>query len=109
MDTQASKIRTSSRRGRLLRRHSSFRTSCGLIWTLATTGPRAAIQWNLSKLITIVFRICTSKIASATMDRQVPFGEGNTPIKQVLQLLQKKKYSIPAFVEYEYPGKSGPL
>jgi len=43
------------------------------------------------------------------MDRQVPFGEGNTPIKQVLQLLQKKKYSIPAFVEYEYPGKSGPL
>jgi sugar phosphate isomerase/epimerase len=33
-----------------------------------------------------------------------PFGEGDTPIKQVLVLLKEKKYPIPALVEYEYKG-----
>lgn len=33
-----------------------------------------------------------------------PFGEGDTPIKPVLQLLEQKGYRIPAFVEYEYKG-----
>lgn len=34
----------------------------------------------------------------------VPWGEGDTPIKQVLQLLKAKKYPLPAFIEYEYKG-----
>jgi sugar phosphate isomerase/epimerase len=32
------------------------------------------------------------------------FGDGDTPIKQVLALLKEKKYPIRAFVEYEYLG-----
>jgi sugar phosphate isomerase/epimerase len=34
----------------------------------------------------------------------VPWGEGDTPIKQVLLLLRDKKYKIPGNIEFEYPG-----
>jgi sugar phosphate isomerase/epimerase len=34
----------------------------------------------------------------------LPWGEGETPIKEVLQLLKTKKYNIPANIEYEYRG-----
>jgi sugar phosphate isomerase/epimerase len=33
-----------------------------------------------------------------------PWGEGDTPIKQVLHLLKSKKYDIPADIEFEYRG-----
>jgi sugar phosphate isomerase/epimerase len=34
----------------------------------------------------------------------VPWGEGDTPIKEVLQLLKVKRYPIRAYIEYEYRG-----
>jgi sugar phosphate isomerase/epimerase len=34
----------------------------------------------------------------------VPWGQGDTPITQVLQLLKVKRYPIPAYIEYEYDG-----
>lgn len=38
-----------------------------------------------------------------------PWGTGDTPIREVLQLLKKEKWPIRAYVEYEYRGESGPV
>ena len=39
----------------------------------------------------------------------VPWGKGDTPIRETLKFLQEKRYAVPAFVEYEYAGTSAPV
>jgi hypothetical protein len=39
----------------------------------------------------------------------VPWGEGDTPIKQVLLHLKEKKSPIRAFIEYEHRGTGTPV
>lgn len=39
----------------------------------------------------------------------VAWGEGHTPIKDVLQLLKKNKWPIAAYLEYEYKGAGTPV
>jgi sugar phosphate isomerase/epimerase len=41
--------------------------------------------------------------------QNMPWGEGDTPIKPVLVLLKEKKYPIRAFVEYEHRGTGTPV
>jgi len=39
----------------------------------------------------------------------VPWGMGDTPIKDALQFLKREKYPIRAYVEYEYRGTAGAI
>ena len=37
------------------------------------------------------------------------WGQGETPIRDVLQLLQRERWPIPAYIEYEYRGEGTPV
>jgi len=37
----------------------------------------------------------------------MPWGQGETPLKEVLQLMKRKKYKFPASIEYEYTTPEG--
>ena len=39
----------------------------------------------------------------------VPWGEGETPIREALQLLKKERWPIRAYIEYEYKGAGSPI
>ena len=37
----------------------------------------------------------------------MPWGQGDTPIKEVLVLMKNNKYKFPATIEFEYPIPAG--
>jgi mRNA-degrading endonuclease HigB of HigAB toxin-antitoxin module len=37
----------------------------------------------------------------------MPWGQGDTPLKEILQTVRKEKYKFPADIELEYPTPQG--
>ena len=50
-------------------------------------------------------RITHVHIKDKTLDdKNVPFGKGDTPVKEVLQLIRDNKWNMQATIEFEIPG-----
>lgn len=70
-------------------------------FTAANFDPVSFIEEHHSHILTLHI-----KDRKKNHGPNVPFGQGDTNIKGVLQLLKTKQYPIPAMIEYEY-GKPG--
>jgi sugar phosphate isomerase/epimerase len=70
-------------------------------FTAANFDPVSFLEEHHSQILTLHI-----KDRKKNHGANVPFGEGDTNIKGVLQLVKTKKYPIPAMIEYEYnkPG-----
>jgi sugar phosphate isomerase/epimerase len=70
-------------------------------FTAANFDPVSFLEEHHDKILTLHI-----KDRKKNHGPNMPFGQGDTNIKGVLQLLKAKKYPIPAMIEYEY-GKPG--
>jgi sugar phosphate isomerase/epimerase len=68
-------------------------------FTAANNDPVEFLLKNHSRILTLHL-----KDRKRNGGPNMPFGEGDTPIKEVLQVLKKNKYPIYANIEYEYKG-----
>jgi len=70
-------------------------------FTAANFEPVSVLEEHHDRILTLHL-----KDRNKNHGANMPFGQGETNIKGVLQVLKKKKYPIPAMIEYEY-GKPG--
>jgi sugar phosphate isomerase/epimerase len=68
-------------------------------FTAAGFDPVSFLEQHHARIVTLHL-----KDRKANQGDNVPWGEGDTKIKEVLQVLKTKHYPIPANIEYEYNG-----
>jgi len=68
-------------------------------FTGANQDPVAFLKEHHVRIVTLHIKDMKRNVGPAT-----PFGEGDAPIKEVLQILKQNRYNIPANIEYEYKG-----
>lgn len=68
-------------------------------FTAAGFDPVSFLEEHHARIVTLHL-----KDRKANQGDNVPWGQGDTKIKEVLQVLKTKRYVIPANIEYEYNG-----
>jgi len=66
-------------------------------YTAGNNDPVAFIEKHHARIVNIHVRD-----RKRNNGRNMPFGQGDTPIKEVLRLIRDKKYPIRCYIEYEY-------
>ena len=70
----------------------------GHFWA-ANFDPVEYMRKNHDKLVTVHL-----KDRKKNQGPNLPFGEGDTPLKECLHLIRDNKWKVPAMIEYEYKG-----
>lgn len=70
----------------------------GHFWA-ANFDPVDYLKKNYAKIVTVHL-----KDRKKNQGANMPFGEGDTPLKECLHLMRDSKWKIPAMIEYEYKG-----
>ena len=65
----------------------------------ANHDPLAYLKANYQRVVTLHL-----KDRLRNQGPNVPWGEGDAPIRETLLLLQQEQWNIPANIEYEYTG-----
>ncbi len=68
-------------------------------FTAAGFDPVSFLEEHHARIVTLHL-----KDRKANQGDNVPWGQGDTKIKEVLQVLKTRRYPIPANIEYEYNG-----
>jgi sugar phosphate isomerase/epimerase len=71
-------------------------------FTAAGFDPIPYIQQVHSYITNLHLKDRTKPVAGGGRPGNLPWGQGQTPIKEVLQLMSKEKYNFPANIELEY-------
>lgn len=68
----------------------------------------AFVQRHHDRITNVHIKDSTKPTQPGTVSNElVPWGQGDAPIKQVLQLMKKEKYPFPANIEFEYRIPAG--
>lgn len=73
-------------------------------YTATNADPVAFIQKHHARITNLHIKDRKNATNGGENPPNLPFGQGDTNIKGVLQLLKKEKWDLPSNIEFEYPG-----
>lgn len=76
-------------------------------WIAAGNSPTGLLRFIQQYHARITSLHLKDRRSKADGGQNVPWGQGDTPVKQVLQLMKAKRYTFPGTIEFEYPVPAG--
>ena len=86
--------------------YNSLNLDCGH-YIAAGNSPESLLRLIENKHDRIVSMHLKDRKSKANGGKNMPWGEGDTPLKDILSLLRDKKYKMPATIELEYEIPAG--